>query len=536
MRRASIFTLTLVTTIAIACGRTGLAPTDLEGGGGSTGLGGDGAGGAQPACGDGVVSPGEACDDANTSNTDACVAGCQNARCGDGFVRQGVEACDDANMNDDDGCTNICALPTCGDGVVDPGEACDDANASNQDDCLSTCLLAFCGDGFVWAGNEACDDGNGSNNDACLLGCVPAACGDGFVWTGVEACDDGNTNNFDGCRNDCALPTCGDGILDPGEACDDGNANNFDGCRNNCTVPFCGDGIVDPGEGCDDANASNNDACVAGCVPAACGDGFLFVGVEECDDGNLIPGDGCSPLCQLPFCGDGVVEPGEACDLGALNADRPALEIEQAGQKQSVVPFDNPQDAGIFYNYFSASGHTGFEAPATSRIYYYRDTGTELLSLFMHHHIDAVGSPVINADFTLTNVPATVIVSLSDDTPGEFFKQSATTVVGNWAFQNNTDGGVLSGFALPGSWEITLDASFTFGVSSWEFFDGETTFTDLSMNDDLVLRAYPTPSACRTDCTVPACGDGILDGGEVCDDGNTVGGDGCAANCSSLGG
>jgi cysteine-rich repeat protein len=35
---------------------------------------------------------------------------------------------------------------------------------------------------------------------------------------------------------------------------------------------------------------------------------------------------------------------------------------------------------------------------------------------------------------------------------------------------------------------------------------------------------------------VPACGDGILDGGEVCDDGNTVGGDGCAADCSSLGG
>ena len=33
---------------------------------------------------------------------------------------------------------------------------------------------------------------------------------------------------------------------------------------------------------------------------------------------------------------------------------------------------------------------------------------------------------------------------------------------------------------------------------------------------------------------VPRCGDGKFQGGEVCDDGNTVGGDGCAADCKSL--
>lgn len=47
--------------------------------------------------------------------------------------------------------------------------------------------------------------------------------------------------------------------------------------------------------------------------------------------------------------------------------------------------------------------------------------------------------------------------------------------------------------------------------------------------NSLTLQAFNTPSSCRTTCTVPACGDGILDGGEVCDDGNTVGGDGCSA-------
>src|SRR6185436_12695263 len=38
---------------------------------------------------------------------------------------------------------------------------------------------------------------------------------------------------------------------------------------------------------------------------------------------------------------------------------------------------------------------------------------------------------------------------------------------------------------------------------------------------------------CPADCR-PPCGDGYLDPGEACDDGNTVGGDGCSADCRSL--
>jgi len=36
---------------------------------------------------------------------------------------------------------------------------------------------------------------------------------------------------------------------------------------------------------------------------------------------------------------------------------------------------------------------------------------------------------------------------------------------------------------------------------------------------------------CRGDCSLEACGDGRIDVGEVCDDGNTVNGDGCSAMC-----
>lgn len=41
------------------------------------------------------------------------------------------------------------------------------------------------------------------------------------------------------------------------------------------------------------------------------------------------------------------------------------------------------------------------------------------------------------------------------------------------------------------------------------------------------------PNACRLDCTLPICGDGIVDNefGEECDDGNNTDGDGCSATC-----
>src|SRR5262249_36091986 len=40
---------------------------------------------------------------------------------------------------------------------------------------------------------------------------------------------------------------------------------------------------------------------------------------------------------------------------------------------------------------------------------------------------------------------------------------------------------------------------------------------------------------CDTNCTPTGCGNGILTTGEVCDDGNTTDGDGCDSNCKPTG-
>jgi cysteine-rich repeat protein len=82
-------------------------------------------------------------------------------------------------------------------------EECDDANAANDDDCTRACRRARCGDGFVRTGIESCDDGDRNYWDSCLGNCEPARCGDGYLNVENEQCDDGNTEPGDACSQSC---------------------------------------------------------------------------------------------------------------------------------------------------------------------------------------------------------------------------------------------------------------------------------------------------------------------------------------------
>ncbi len=310
-------------------------------------------------CGNGTVDAGEQCDDGNTTNGDGCNQYCQNeAKIESNTIQENVTLgasttnyCDGEtgrnnliqNHNwtiNDNGkdCTNPCPAPVCGDGHVDPGEECDDGNTINGDGCSSTCTIEqnpVCGNGIVENG-EQCDDGNNINGDGCSTTCtveLGGYCGDGHLDPGEE-CDDGNNTNGDGCSATCQQEDiagyCGDGHLDPGEECDDGNNISGDGCSSTCVCEtchptpeesFCGDGYLDPGEECDDGSNINGDGCSATCKlewVEYCGNGKIE-GNEECDDGNVIDGDGCSSTCKLEtvsYCGNGQLDPGEECDDG----------------------------------------------------------------------------------------------------------------------------------------------------------------------------------------------------------------------------
>lgn len=49
--------------------------------------------------------------------------------------------------------------------------------------------------------------------------------------------------------------------------------------------------------------------------------------------------------------------------------------------------------------------------------------------------------------------------------------------------------------------------------------------------DDGSNNSDSAPDACRENCLLPGCGDGVLDTGEACDDGNVDEGDGCSSTC-----
>lgn len=333
---------------------------------------------------------------------------------------------------------------------------------------------AVCGDNLVLAGEE-CDDGNASNTDACVEGCALARCGDGFVREGFEPCDDGNEVDSDGCRSNCALPTCGDGKVDPGEECDDGNTVDSDDCPSLCLL-------------------------------ARCGDGFVHAGVEECDG-------------------------------GAANADKPGYLLTQGSLAETALPVGRPQSVVDFYDYKSVSAHTGFEEVLASRLFLYRDLGTGSLSLVTIHGIDLEATGIEQPESRVTqsfdSLPPQAFVALSDDVEKEFYKSGAASVFGDWSFRKNTDGGVISGLPSPGAWSIDITMGLMDGVTSWDYVQEDGSMVPLDLSSTATLTAFDTPSACRLDCTIPRCGDGILDGGEACDDGNTESGDGCSADCTS---
>jgi fibro-slime domain-containing protein len=164
--------------------------------------------------------------------------------CGDGRI-SGSEQCDDHNAGGGDGCSSTCQVESgwsclvagarcvaaqCGDGIVAGNEQCDDNNNSPNDGCSPTCKLE---PGFV------CTTAGG------LSTCRATTCGDG-VKEGFEQCDDGNRIPYDGCSPSCTVeprcdngtctPVCGDGLKFPQEECDDGNTTSGDGCDSSCHI------------------------------------------------------------------------------------------------------------------------------------------------------------------------------------------------------------------------------------------------------------------------------------------------------------
>jgi cysteine-rich repeat protein len=534
-------------------------------------------------CGNGVREGAEQCDDANVTSSDGCSATCQleAGPCGDGVINIG-EQCDDGNTSAGDGCDASCQLEGsfCGNGTIDAGEDCDDGNGVGGDGCSAACLLESCGDGLVQTGEE-CDDGNTIDGDGCDAACdleIPAGCGNGVLETGEE-CDDGGHSPGDGCAANCrteptgvCLPDwtlgCGESdswstlyagatdaidlyeacvpwdesgpeyaytfvatstsnvtlrlqgttadldlfvLADSGDTCDETNcvaAGDFavsfttvpgrlyyvvvdgylgaDGPYSvSMTCGSCGDGLLDPAEQCDDGNMASGDGCSSACVLEGCGNGTVEAG-EECDAGDVNPCDGCSPTCRFEGCGNFVVECAETCDDGGTTSGDGC---------SSTCAFEGGSCTTDFA--LTCGERDGWSTTFTG--------ATDLVDFYSCVPWNESG-PEYAYTFTAPRSGAvTVAVTTSGGLDLDVF------VLGPESAGVCDSSTCLAGGDRAATFVATLGQTYYVVVDGYLGAEG----------------SYEVSVSCGGG----ACGNGVLDAGEQCDDGGTTSGDGCTATC-----
>jgi cysteine-rich repeat protein len=375
----------------------------------------------------------------------------------------------------------VCTTPVCGDGVVVLPDACDDANTTSNDGCSSTCSIES---GYTCSGTPS----------VCVT-----TCGDGIV-AGAEQCDDANTAGGDGCTGACSVEIghtctgspsvcvtiCGDGIVAGAEQCDDSNTTSNDGCAASCTVESgytcsgspsvcattCGDGIQAGAEGCDDANTTDNDGCTAACA--------------------VQPGYTCtgSPSVCVTTCGDGIVAGAEQCDDANTTTGDCCGAACQAEAGCEIELNNTPATANDFAALSINNKINGFIQPAGEKDYFSVTVPTG-------------GLGVLNA-LTVDNFLGTTCVSNTMDSVLTVFDSAAVQLAVNDDSNGNRCSNVTAVGLAPGQYFIEMKA-----------FSANATF------------AYTMQAT----LTVTVCGNGVIEQGEQCEDGNTTSGDGCSATC-----
>ncbi|TFH23068.1 MAG: hypothetical protein E4H03_07015 [Myxococcales bacterium] len=305
----------------------------------------------------------------------------------------------------------------------------------------------------------------------------PPECGNGTV-EGGEACDNGSANSINGpCLPDCTLAACPDGNLcnaggcttGPGggvEQCDDGNQNPNDVCPNACSSAFCGDSFV-----CN----------VAGCTSGPGG------GVEQCDAGATQDTGRCLTTCANATCGDGEVCTELQCTTGP---DGGAEACDDAGESVNCNSDCSPSLCGdaklnVTDGEECDDGFILMDIPNACR----RDCTLPVCGDMIVDDAEPFGEECDPPDGSTCSETCTIV---APPTCGD---------------------GTING-------PCTGDSSITC-TSNAECQSAGAGTCDLEECDDGAGNSDTTPNACRANCMLPVCGDGVIDdqSGEACDNG-----------------
>jgi fibro-slime domain-containing protein len=495
-------------------GGSGGALMLVAGNGGNLVIGGDPSTLPAPeGCGNGVLTEDEACDDGNQADGDGCFANCLGVDAGFTCPIPG-EACR--------------PFARCGDGVLAFPEQCDDGAALAGDGCSPTCKIEL---GFKCEGTPST--------------CSATTCGDSKV-EGAETCDDGNADPLDGCSPQCVgepdcsggacVSACGDGIMLAPETCDDGNTLAGDGCSASCeiepgyqctqdtTCPMVGGKcVLEVPAIFRDFKAAHSDfeelAC-AGSVPTpnivgnALVKGKPVKGSKEMCSANLaqwyvdVPGTNTKVVSKLVLFDDGAG--------GFVNRYYPdGMQLaNKSGMLIDGNPFFYPADTAPSAELISGAAVSG--APYTDGT-----TLTEVayvpLAAEIKHNFGFTSEVGYWFSYNAAS-PATLEFNGDDDF---------------WVFINGKLALDLGGIhsTAPGNVTLNPATATTLGLQDGKVYEIKIFHAErlsLGSTFKLTLSGFSTS---RSDCNA-VCGDGIIGGGEECDDGVNDGGyNECQAGC-----
>jgi cysteine-rich repeat protein len=206
--------------------------------------------------------------------------------------------------------------------------------------------------------------------------------------------------------------------------------------------------------------------------PAACGNAIIDGG-EQCDDGNATAGDGCSATCTL----EPVPPAADTCPGATL-----PLTAAAGGKYSGVVSA-------------STAGLTSDQKPKTSQ-------GSCSTFNSAKDAVYAVTSPIDGL------LKATVVGTFDSMVYARTACDADAAAYVDLGCAGNVDGNGAE----------TLTVPIQANVPVYLVVDGEAT----AAAGVFQLAVEVTPST---------CGNAALEGGEKCDDGNTMDGDGCSATC-----
>jgi len=314
-----------------------------------------------------------------------------------------------------------------------------------------------------------------------------------------------------------------------------GGHNRFEYRDPNKPPIIQGTATIQPAQDCSPAKGCLVTTLPVCAATAVCGNNVLEPG-EECDDGNTTPCDGCSPTCQVERCGNGAIECHEECDDGASNGapgdpcDATCHAVQ--GGNTIFIPAAKHGYTGCMLEWalqttpvagFPDSTQTCIDGdPACDQ-----DGNTDGVCTF------AVRACLNVTDPRLPKCPPHFVGDLNlrrpsptrpvDQTEADNAQQFAAALEGLGPTVRSGDTTLQQGMATPTrdhcSPTFALRVPHAAGATGRRLLSATATASVGRSSNRIALACAPNPSV---------CGNGVVEVTEQCDDGNTVGCDGCS--------